>query len=118
MYTFLLVIHLLLATAMVGVILLQRSEGGGLGIGGGSMGAMMTIRGAGNLLTRVTAILAAGFMLTSLTLAIWSANPSRSLLDNLPVDDSSGLSPPILFDGPDVPDTSPQAIPADVPTDR
>src|ERR1700758_1755660 len=56
----LIVIHLLLALAMVGVILLQRSEGGALGIGGGG-GGFMTGRRAGNALTQTTTILAARF---------------------------------------------------------
>lgn len=116
MYTFLLVIHLLLAVTMVGIILLQRSEGGGLGIGSGSMGTMMTIRGTGNLLTRATAILAVGFMLTSVSLAIWSASPSHSLFDDLPVDDISGSPPPAPFDSLDAEGDPPQEIP--VPTDR
>ena len=77
-----LVIHLLVAVALVAVVLLQRSEGGGLGIGGGGggMGALMSVRGTANLLTRITAILAACFMATSLTLAILSgahSGPSR-----------------------------------------
>ena len=59
MITIILVIHLLIATAMVGVILIQRSEGGALGgLGGGTMGGMMSARGTANLLTRATAILA------------------------------------------------------------
>ena len=66
----LLVIHLLIALALVGVILLQRSEGGALGIGGG--GGVMSGRAAGNLLTRTTAILATGFFVTSLALALIS----------------------------------------------
>jgi preprotein translocase subunit SecG len=65
----LLVIHLLLAIGLVGVILLQKSEGGVLGMGGGG-GGFMTGRSAGNLLTRTTAILATGFILTSLALAL------------------------------------------------
>ncbi|MCG8543429.1 MAG: preprotein translocase subunit SecG, partial [Alphaproteobacteria bacterium] len=69
METILLVIHLILALALVGAVLLQRSEGGALGIGGGS-GGLMSVRGTANLLTRVTAVLAACFMATSLTLAI------------------------------------------------
>jgi preprotein translocase subunit SecG len=66
------VVHLLIALALVGVVLVQRSEGGGLGMGGssGGMGGFMTARGTANLLTRTTAILAAAFMVTSLTLAI------------------------------------------------
>ena len=71
MITIILVIHLLLAISLVIAILLQRSEGGGLGIGGGGgMGGFMTGRSAANLLTRTTAVLAALFMVTSLTLAI------------------------------------------------
>src|ERR1700761_9312865 len=61
MLNVLIVIHLLLALAMVGVILLQRSEGGALGIGGG--GGVMSGRAAGNLLTRATGILATGFFI-------------------------------------------------------
>ena len=67
-----LVIHLLIAIGLVGVVLLQRSEGGGLGMGGGgnSGGGFMSGRGTANLLSRTTAILAACFFVTSLTLAI------------------------------------------------
>jgi preprotein translocase subunit SecG len=70
MTSVLLVVHILIALAMVGVVLIQRSEGGGLGIGGGTTGGFMTTRGTANLLTRTTAIMAALFMLTSLALAI------------------------------------------------
>jgi preprotein translocase subunit SecG len=61
------IFHLMLVLAMIAVVLLQRSEGGGLGIG--SSGGFMTSRGTGNLLTRTTAILAAGFFATSLLLS-------------------------------------------------
>ncbi len=70
MATVVLVIHLLIAIALVAVILIQRSEGGGLGLGGGTAGGLMTARGSANLLTRTTAVLATAFMLTSLLLAI------------------------------------------------
>jgi preprotein translocase subunit SecG len=65
------------------VILLQRSEGGALGIGGGGMGGLMTGRSSANLLTRATAILAAGFITTSLLLAILATHQRapRSILD-------------------------------------
>ena len=66
----LLVIHVLIAVALIGVILIQRSEGGGLGIGGGGGGGLVSIRGQANLLTRLTAGLAAAFMVTSIVLAI------------------------------------------------
>ena len=67
--TLVLVIHSILALALVGVILLQRSEGGALGVGGGPTG-LMTARGAANLLTRATAILATAFIVTSIILAV------------------------------------------------
>jgi len=70
MITIILVIHLLIAIALVISVLLQRSEGGGLGMGGGGTSGVMTGRSAANLLTRVTAVLAALFMGTSLALAI------------------------------------------------
>ena len=81
MLNVLIVIHLLLALAMVGVILLQRSEGGALGIGGG--GGVMSGRAAGNLLTRMTAVLATGFFITSLGLALLANQHGRqgSLMD-------------------------------------
>lgn len=70
MITIILVVHLLIAVALVGVVLLQRSEGGALGIGGGGgMSGFLTGRGTANLLTRTTTILAALFILTSLVLA-------------------------------------------------
>ena len=71
------VIHLMLVLAMIGVVLLQRSEGGGLGIG--STGGFMTSRGTANVLTRTTAILAGLFFLTSLILSIlagWGRAPT------------------------------------------
>src|ERR1700752_1515518 len=64
------VIHLMLVLALIGVVLLQRSEGGGLGIGGG--GGFMTSRGTANVLTRATAILAGLFFRASLVLSILS----------------------------------------------
>ncbi len=68
MITFVLVIHLMICIAMVVLILLQRSEGGALGIGGG--GGFSSGRGSGNVLTRATAYLAAAFFLTSITLTV------------------------------------------------
>lgn len=68
METIIIVIHLMVVLALVGVVLMQRSEGGGLGIGGGS--GFMTARGAANVLTRATAILAAAFFATSLGLSL------------------------------------------------
>ncbi len=71
MSTVILLIHVMIALALVGVVLLQRSEGGALGIGGGGGGGgFMTGRSAGNALTKMTAILAACFFATSLVLSI------------------------------------------------
>ena len=73
MATILLVIHLLIAIALIATVLLQRSEGGALGIGGGG-GGMMSGRGQGNLLTKTTAILAACFFMTSIGLTVIARN--------------------------------------------
>lgn len=71
MTTALLVLHLFVTIALIGTVLIQRSEGGGLGIGNSQgMGAFMSGRGTANLLTRSTSILAALFMVLSLTLAV------------------------------------------------
>jgi len=74
MTEFILVIHLLIALGLIGTVLLQRSEGGALGIGGGGGGGggggMFTARGAGTALTRTTAVLALAFFITSLTLTV------------------------------------------------
>jgi preprotein translocase subunit SecG len=85
----LLVIHVLIALALIGTVLLQRSEGGALGsLGGGAGGGMtgfMTARGSANLLTRATAILAALFFATSvfLTMRIGSDHQPHSIVDQL-----------------------------------
>ncbi|WLB23184.1 preprotein translocase subunit SecG [Bradyrhizobium japonicum] len=75
MQTVVIVIHLMIVAVMIGAVLLQKSEGGGLGMGGGA--GFMSSRGTANLLTRTTAILAAGFFLTSLFLS-WHAGYSRA----------------------------------------
>jgi preprotein translocase subunit SecG len=64
------VIHLMIVLAMIGVVLLQKSEGGGLGMGGGGAGGFLSSRGTANVLTRTTAFLALGFFVTSLVLSI------------------------------------------------
>ncbi|MBZ0127579.1 MAG: preprotein translocase subunit SecG [Rhodobacteraceae bacterium] len=67
-----LVIHLILALGLIGIVLLQRSEGGGLGIGGGG-GGLVSARGAANAMTKLTWILAAAFIATSITLTVLAA---------------------------------------------
>jgi preprotein translocase subunit SecG len=98
----LLIIHVLIAAALTGVILMQRSEGGALGIGGGGPGGMMSGRGAANLLTRITMILGALFIGNSILLAILSGvtTSTGSVIDrvgetetssDLPFGDLQGL---------------------------
>ena len=81
MQTVVIVIHLMVVSAMIGLVLLQRSEGGGLGMGGG--GGFMTSRGTANVLTRATAILAGVFFATSLVLSILASMDRKphSILD-------------------------------------
>lgn len=85
MSTVLLIIHLFVTLALIGVVLIQRSEGGGLGIGSTQgMGSFMSGRGTANLLTRATGILATIFMVLSLTLALMNRGTmgtNRSILD-------------------------------------
>jgi preprotein translocase subunit SecG len=74
MQTVAIVIHLMIVATLIATVLLQKSEGGGLGVGGGA--GFMSSRGTANLLTRTTAILAFGFFLTSLFLS-WYASYDR-----------------------------------------
>ena len=79
MVTVVLTIHVLIVIALIGVVLLQRSEGGALGMGGGGGGGFMSGRGAANALTRTTSILAALFFATSLGLAIFAGGEESDL---------------------------------------
>jgi preprotein translocase subunit SecG len=74
MQTVIIVIHLMIVAVLIGAVLLQKSEGGGLGMGGGA--GFMSSRGTANLLTRTTAVLAVGFFATSLLLS-WLAGLDR-----------------------------------------
>ncbi|HCR65461.1 preprotein translocase subunit SecG [Oceanicaulis alexandrii] len=123
----LLIIHVLIAAALTGVILMQRSEGGALGIGGGGPGGMMSGRGAANLLTRITMILGALFIGNSILLAILSGvtTSTGSVIDrvgqsetssDLPFGDLQGLD----ADAIDAPEATIPAEPApadDAPTE-
>jgi preprotein translocase subunit SecG len=100
MITVLLLIHVLIALSLVGVILLQRSEGGALGIGGG--GGFMTGRSAGNALTKTTAVLAASFFASSLALSILASQHRGT---------PSILSPASQTGGP-IPGLAPLQVPA------
>jgi preprotein translocase subunit SecG len=74
MQTVVIVVHLMIVATLIATVLLQKSEGGGLGVGGGA--GFMSSRGTANLLTRTTAVLAVGFFLTSLLLS-WLASYDR-----------------------------------------
>jgi preprotein translocase subunit SecG len=87
------IIHLMVVGAMIGVVLLQKSEGGGLGIG--STGGFLSSRGTSNVLTRTTAILAAVFFATSLVLSIlagWGRKPA-SIIQGAPVQQGPASAP-------------------------
>ena len=86
MQTVLIIVHLVIVLALIGVVLLQRSEGGGMGLGGGGGGGVsgfMTGRGQANALTRATAILAGLFFVTSIALTVMATTTRapRSILD-------------------------------------
>ncbi len=98
MTTVLLIIHLFVTLALIGVVLIQRSEGGGLGIGTSQgMGGFMSGRGTANLLTRTTAVLGALFFTISLGLALLTrgtVGSTRSLLD-VPASTAPGTPPAV-----------------------
>jgi preprotein translocase subunit SecG len=100
MQTVVILIHLMIVLAMVGLVLLQKSEGGGLGMGGGGAGGFLSSRGTSNVLTRTTAILAALFFVTSLILSILAGmqrKPASILGGGTPAAPSapSAPSPPL-----------------------
>lgn len=101
MQTVVIIIHLMIVLAMIGVVLLQRSEGGGLGIG--SAGGFLTSRGTANVLTRTTAILAGVFFVTSLILSItagWDRKPRSILQDQgAPTQQAPGGQAPLSQPG-------------------
>ncbi|MCW0181246.1 MAG: preprotein translocase subunit SecG [Zavarzinia sp.] len=119
---YLLVLHLILAVALIGVVLVQKSEGGALGIGG-SGGGFMSARGAANFLTRATAILAGLFMLTSLGLSVLAnGHGSSSIVDQIQQQQSPVLVPsdvpaapvvpaPAAGDSAPAPAATPDAVP-------
>ncbi len=97
MQTVVIVIHLMIVAVLIGTVLLQKSEGGGLGMGGGA--GFMSSRGTANLLSRTTAVLAAGFFVTSLLLS-WIASYDRkpaSILGAQPTSQSqpAGAAAPV-----------------------
>ncbi|RYD98204.1 MAG: preprotein translocase subunit SecG [Sphingomonadales bacterium] len=101
MFTFLLVVHAIIAALLVTVILMQKSEGGGLTTGGSPSG-LMSARGAADFLTRSTAILATMFIAMSIGLAVYAANRHSAEIDTS------------LQRAPTAPVTAPTAAPAPV----
>jgi preprotein translocase subunit SecG len=110
MTTVLLVIHIMVAAALVAVVLWQRSEGGALGIGGGG-GGFLTGRGTANLLTRTTAVLAACFFITSILLTLVSKRGPTGSAFEQPAAPSSTMVPAD-------PNQAAPAAPAPAPADN
>ena len=130
-----LTVHLILALLLVGIVLVQRSEGGGLGMGGGGGGAMSG-RAAANAMTRLTWVLAAAFIGTSITLTVFAASDSAgsSVIDQIrgsapapatpaaplgtdllpPAPSNAPLAPPRADQTP-VPATPEATVPAEAP---
>jgi preprotein translocase subunit SecG len=94
MQTVIIVVHLMIVTTLIATVLLQKSEGGGLGMGGGA--GFMSSRGTANLLTRTTAVLAFGFFLTSLALswiASYDRRPSSVIVPSSQSQPANGATP-------------------------
>ena len=108
MFTFLLIVQTVIAAALVAVILMQRSEGGGLGVGGSSSG-FMTARGAADFLTRATAILGGAFIVLSIALAAIAGATREtgkidtSLAREAPATPAPGTAPAAPQEAPAVP---------------
>lgn len=115
------VVHLLIVLALIGVVLMQRSEGGALGIGGGGGGGggMFTSRGAGSALTKTTAVLAICFFVTSMSLAYLSRGDSggSSVLDQVAPSQSQGQEGGGRSVLPTLPGTPPAPTEPAVPTE-
>ena len=110
MFTFLLIVQTLVTASLVGVILMQRSEGGGLGVGGSSSG-FMTARGAADFLTRATSILGGLFIILSIALAaIAGVSRTPTMVDTSLVNQAAPVSTSNVV--PLAPDTAPATAPA------
>ena len=100
-----LIIHVVLAFLIIILVLLQKSEGGGLGIGGSQSGGFMTSRGTANTLTKITTIVGALFFITSILLAILSgSNYKPSISQEIKIDatkenNSARLNQPYMYTG-------------------
>jgi len=115
------IIHIILAVAIIGLVLIQKGSGGGLGIGGGGAGGLATPRSAANILTKATTWAAILFFGTSLTLAILAGQSNQSsVLDELDAVDNA--TPGLIIENgeleiaPDVPtDSTEPSKPAEIP---
>jgi preprotein translocase subunit SecG len=120
----LLALQIIVSLSLVGVVLLQRSEGGGF-VGGGSPSGMMSVRGAGDLLTRTTWILGSAFFIISLLLTILAGREkgASSVVDRLKIDSvdpallnqQKGPKPPAGTAQPGGPQSAPQPLQAPTP---
>ena len=101
MITVILIIHVILAICIIFAVLIQKSEGGGLGIGGSSTsGGCMTARGTANFMTKLTAFLGGCFFLTSIILALLSSQDTPSISDEVKktIEESSTKVPAVPLD--------------------
>tara|TARA_A100001011_G_scaffold351684_1_gene391943 strand:- start:544 stop:864 length:321 start_codon:yes stop_codon:yes gene_type:complete len=104
MFNIFLIIHAFLAIFLIVIILLQRSDGGALGgLGGGNFSGMLTGRSSANLLTKLTALIAALFLANSLLLAVLSGNlKDKTIINNIELEDiieeNNNLDKPIVPD--------------------
>jgi len=122
MQAVLIIVHLFVAMALIFVVLLQRSEGGALGMGGGGsgLGGLFSPRGAASTLTRTTAILGLAFFITSMSLTLLSLGSRRpaSILTQGPLGTAAPANPnapPTLPSRAPAPPTLPSANPAGRP---
>ncbi len=113
LHTVLMIIHILSASCIVALVLIQRGKGAdaGAGFGAGASGTVFGARGATTALSRATAVLATVFMITSLTLAYMGTRSTQSAPDSV----LEQLTTPAGLDVPDVPATAPIDSPDDVP---
>ena len=95
-----LIVHLIIAIFLIAVVLLQRSEGGALGIGGGG-GGMVSARGAATALSKLTWVLAIAFICTSITLTVLSGGRQQTVFDGAAIEEEGAIPLPGLLQGED-----------------
>ncbi|MBY0568086.1 MAG: preprotein translocase subunit SecG [Hyphomonadaceae bacterium] len=119
MVTVVLIIHLLVSICLIGLVLLQRSEGGALGMGGGGGGSLMSGRGAADALAKMTSVAGGFFLVTSLGLTVLSGAASgsgRSVFDLLPQNGAPAVTaPPSLTPEEPAPSTAPDPTESSAP---